>query len=157
MKYSTYKNPLYEWYKVMRWKALKNGTPIYPQWLSWYGFAVWAEANGYDENSKFHYSTRNPFTPEYFGTTRVEDRDCEYIAYEASDPYELIIASAPYIEELTTIVNRMGYEYTPESIMSALSRNANDRPIEERDRGLIFEKIDLSTYEETNEPFEERK
>ena len=156
MKRSTYKNPLCDWYRAMKCFAKKKGSPIYPAWESWLGFVEWAEAQGYDENSKLSYSALNPFAPEYIGTTRVEDRDCEYIAYESSDPYELIIASAPYIDELAEIVKRLGYDYTVDSIMSALSRNANERPIEERCRGLVFEKIDLSNYNEDDEPFEER-
>lgn len=156
MKYSTYKNPLYNWWKSIRWTVKKNYQYICTDFDTWYGFAKWCEDHGYDENSKFHYSTKNPFTPDYLGTTRCEDRDCEYIAYEANDPYELPIASAPYIDELVEMVNRMGYTYTVDSIMSALSRNASDRPIEERDRGLIFEKIDLTDYDDTDEPFEER-
>lgn len=156
MKYSTYKNPLHVWWKnVMRYAKLKN-SPIYPKWRTWRGFAEWAEEHGYDEHSKFKVSTLNPFTPEYLGITRCVDRDCEYIAYEASDPYELIIASASYVDELAKIVARMGYDYTTESIISALSRNAEDRPIEDRSRGLIFEKVDLTDYDDTEEPFEER-
>ncbi len=156
MKYSTYKNPLYERYKFVRHLARKNNQYIHPEWINWYGFAKWCEDRGYDETYNFSYSPRNPFTPDYIGTTRTEDRDCEYIAYEASDPYELIIASAPYTDELSAILKRMGYDYTTESIWSALSRNEEERPIEERKRGLLFEKIDLSNYDDTDEPFEER-
>lgn len=157
MKRSTYKNPMCDWYRATKLYAKKNNRPIFPAWETWMGFVEWAETHGYDDNSKFHYSKFNPFAPEYILSTRVADRDCEYIAYEADDPYELIIASAPYPDELAEILNRMGYEYTSASIHSALSRNKDDRPVEDRERGLIFEKIDLSNYEEDDEPFEERK
>ena len=153
MRYETTKNPLCVWYRTTLRRAKARNAEIYPEWETWVGFAKWASANGYDENSKFHYSSHNPFTPEYIHCTRYEDRDYEYIAYEATDPYELIITSASYIEELAEKLNRLGYDYDAESIRSALSRNETERPIEERDRGLIFERIDLTDYDDTDEPF----
>lgn len=156
MKYSTYKNPLYNWWKNTMRVAKSKNTYVYPDWTTWRGFAKWCEENGYDENSEFHCTTNNPVTPEYLGLTRCVDRDCEYIAYEADDPYELIVTSASYVDELAEKLKRLGYDYDAESINSALSRNTEDRPTEERSRGLIFEKIDLTDYEETDEPFEER-
>jgi hypothetical protein len=156
MNYSTYKNPLYNWWKSTIHRAKQKNTTVHPEWTTWFGFAKWADEHGYDENSKLKASVLNPFTPEYLGTTRCEDRDCEYIAYEASDPYELIIASASYVEELSEKLMRMGYTYTPESIMSALARNG-ERAVDDRIFGLIFEKIDLSNYNEDDEPFETKE
>lgn len=155
MNYSTYKNPLYVWYIGTMRRIKARGSEIYPQWATWKGFVRWLDEHGYDDNCKLHYSANNPFTPEYLGTIHHEERDCEYIAYDAHDPYELIIASAPYPDELAEKLKRMGYGYTAESIRSALTRN-EERAVEDRLFGLIFEKIDLSDYNEDDEPFEER-
>ena len=155
MKYDTTNNPLCTWYRSALRRARKKSTPVCDEWKTWLGFAKWCEDHGYDENSKLHYSAHNPFGPEYIGTTRYEERDYEYIAYDAQDPYELIIASAPYIEELSEKLKRLGYDYTYESIRSALSRN-EERAVEDRIYGLIFEKVDLTDYNEDGEPFEER-
>lgn len=156
MNFDTKNNALCTWYRSAIHRAKKKNSPIYEEWKTWIGFALWAKNHGYDENSKLHYTSNNPFTPEYLGTTRSEELDCEYIAYDSRDPYELIIASAPYIEELSEKLKRLGYDYTYESIRSALSRN-EERAVEDRVHGLIFEKIDLSNYDDTDEPFEERK
>ena len=154
MKYDTRHNNLATWYRATKRRVRQFGSPIYPEWETWRGFAKWCADHGYDENSKLHYSAHNPFTPEYLGTLRHSDQDYEFIAYDARDPYELIIASAPYIDELAEKVRRLGYSYTAESIRSALSRN-KERVVEDRVHSLIFEKIDLSNYNEDDEPFEE--
>lgn len=156
MNFATKDNPLCTWYRNAKRCAIKRGSPIYEEWMNWRSFAKWCAEHGYDENSKLHYSSHNPFTPEYLGIERGLIYDCEYIAFDAKDPYELIIASAPTAIELSNILKRMGYDYDRESILSALSRNDVERPIEERERGLLFEKIDLSNYNEDGEPFEER-
>lgn len=155
MKYSTYKNPLCDRYRGILRDIKKTGVEIYPEWTTWRGFAEWLERRGHDETYRFSYSPFNPFTPEYLGTTKRADPPFEYIAYEATDPYELIICSAPSAEELSEKLIRMGYNYTTDSIWSALSRN-EERAVEDRLFGLIFEKIDLRNYDETDEPFEER-
>lgn len=156
MNLSSYKNPLYTWYVASMKRATKRGVEIYPEWANWNGFIKWLHAHGYEDGCKLHYSSRNPFTPEFLGTIRSENLDYEYIAYDARDPYELIVTSAPYIDELASKLKRMGYDYTPESIRSALSRN-EERVVDERVFGLIFEKIDLSNYNEDEEPFESKE
>lgn len=156
MKYEIKDNPLATWYRSTLARVRRNNSPIYPRWRTWFGFAKWAEENGYDENSELHCSALNPFTPEYLGRKRAEKYDCEYIAYSATDPYELIIASAPSIPELAEILRNNGYCYTEASIHTALSRNKTDRPIDERVKCLVFERVDLSNYNEDDEPFEER-
>lgn len=154
MKYETQNNPLCTWYHVARYRAKKNNSPVCEEWKNWIGFAKWCEAHGYDENSKLHYSAHNPFAPEYLGLKRGVKNDWEYIAYLSDDPYELIITSAPHIKELADKLKRLGYDYDWKTISMSLAHNK--REVERRYSRLIFEKIDLSNYNEPDEPFEER-
>lgn len=152
MRYRSDNNPLYSWYRSTKARVKLKKQTIYPEWITWRGFAKWCEERGYDEFTELHYTTHNPFSPEYVSS----EMRYEYIAYDSQDPYELIITSASRIDELAENLKRLGYDYTYESIKSALSRNKTERPIDDRLYGLIFEKIDLSNYNEDDEPFEER-
>lgn len=150
MKYSTHKNPLAKWWRLSLYKAKKANVYIYPEWKTWIGFALWANKKGYDENTELVYHTPHPFCPSSLGKPPITP-DYEYIAYEVNDPYELIVASASTAEELSEILTRMGYSYTPSSIYSSLSRNADERPPEDRLFGLAFERIDLTNYDESED------
>lgn len=155
MKYETQNNPLCTWYKDAKRRARKNNSPICEEWTTWFGFARWCEANGYDENTKLHYSARNPFAPEYVSTNKISCRgDFEYIAYSSDDPYELIITSAPTTGELSYKLKRLGYDYDCKTISMSLVHNK--REVTRHYCRLIFEKIDLSNYNEDGEPFEEK-
>lgn len=150
------KNPLAVWYRCAKRYAKNRNSPISPEFETWRGFAKWCNSQGWDENVKLHYSSFDPFTPDYVYERSGEDYPFEYIAYDARDRYELIITSAPTVPELSNKLHNLGYEYGIREIHSSISRNKEERPIEEREWGLIFEKIDLRNYNEDGEPFEER-
>ncbi len=156
MRYTTTNNPLSNWYRSAILRARRNNVPICKEWSTWRDFAKWCESQGYDENTRLHYSAFNPFSPEYLRCKRPRPGDYEYIAYDGRDPYELIITSASSLLELSENLKRMGYDYDCHYIATSLCRNETIRPIARRRYGLVFEKIDLSNYNEDDEPFEER-
>lgn len=139
---------LVKWYYDCKRRAIANGYEVYHEWDTVVGFNEWCKKNGYTEKTKMRYVAKAPFTPENISISRYEEGDFEYIAYDSKDPYELIITSAPSIPELAEKLSRLGYDYKPSSIREALSMNKTTRPIENRVCDLVFEKIDLSTYEE---------
>lgn len=159
MRYNTKDNILYSTYRKKIRRAILKNNPIFEEWTTWRKFASWLEAHGYDENISIRHHSKNPFTPEYTSFTPREthnpNEDVEFIAYKANDPCELIVASASTIPKLSAKLRRGGWSYTSASIYTALSKNG-ERDINKRKFGLIFEKVDLTNYNEDPEPFEER-
>lgn len=152
MNYKASNNRLAKWYYNQIRRTLEKGNPIYHEWTTWRGFAKWCESQGYDENTVLYYSCNNPFAPKYVTASRYDEGDFEYIVYAADDPYELIITSASSVAELVERLHRLGYDYDAKSISTAICHNETLYPIEERERGLVFEKIDLSNYEDYEIP-----
>ena len=111
MNYATANNPLYRFYAACKRYAKKRKSPIANCWEHWRDFAKWCEEQGYDENVKLHYSSFNPFAPGYVHPKTSEDYPLEFIAYDAHDPYELILTSAPSVPELSEKLHKLGYPY----------------------------------------------
>lgn len=148
------RNRLYHSWWKKKLLAKKNNQPVYPEWETWELFSKWAKDHGYDDKTTIHTHSTLPFTPDNVTFVPFEGfRDYEYWAYRAGDPYEFPVACASDVTTLSEILKANGFDYTPASISSAISRN-EERAIDDRKYGLIFERIDLTDYDEDPEPFE---
>lgn len=151
-KFAT-KNRLYAPYCECLHYAKKLGLEIYPGWETWDGFWNWALAHGYDHTYTLRRSRRTPFTPEYTTLVLFQRKDYEYIAYHSNDRYELPIASASSMEKLSEILKKCGYDYNPKTIKELIGHKRPPTQWRKSYR-LVFERVDLTNYDEDDEPFE---